>query len=610
MSLTQITTGGVDENINIDSNTLKVDGTNNRVGIGTAAPTRDLEVSKAGSAFIRAINTTNSVNIDVLAGTSAAFVGPQSNHPLAFQTNNTERLRIDSAGRLLVGTTTEGVSGGDNFTIGATNHAGMTIRSGTSNRGAIYFSDGTSGNAEYRGYIEYDQSADYMRFGTGAAERIRIDSSGMVDFQTGIFGDNPSDNFTLNGRTQPHYGFNLVPETGVPVGFSGYRGIAFATNGSERMRIDSLGNVGVGLTSPASKLHVKGGSLTVEHATPSTGTCQLNINSENNSQVTLTYDDQGSIVFGTASTPATQAGFSEKIRIDSSGNVGIGTDSPGQLLTIKKTGYQTQVSLISDTNESGAIYFGDTASTNRGVVLYDHGQDSLQLYTAASERMRIDSSGDVLIGTTSAFSGSSSTATGHRFESIGVVSHFRNSGTALYVGRQGNDGDLVSFRQAGSQEGSISVSGSTVSFNGGHLSRWSQLPGGAERTEILRGSVLSNLNEMCEWGEEDNEQLNRMKVSDVEGDKNVSGVFQAWDDDDDTYVNDFYCAMTGDFVIRIAQGTTVARGDLLMSAGDGTAKPQDDDIVRSKTIAKVTSTTVSTTYSDNSYCVPCVLMAC
>ena len=38
MGLTQITTGGVDDNINIDSNTLKVDGTNNRVGIGTAAP--------------------------------------------------------------------------------------------------------------------------------------------------------------------------------------------------------------------------------------------------------------------------------------------------------------------------------------------------------------------------------------------------------------------------------------------------------------------------------------------------------------------------------------------------------------------------------------------
>ena len=173
----------------------------------------------------------------------------------------------------------------------------------------------------------------------------------------------------------------------------------------------------------------------------------------------------------------------------------------------------------------------------------------------------------------------------------------RVNGTPMAVNRIDSDGNLINFRQEGTLEGSISVSSNTVSYNGGHLSRWSQLVGistniKSDRPTILRGSVLSNLDEMCEWGDENNEQLNRMKVSDVEGDRNVSGVFQDWDDDDDTYTNDFYCAMTGDFVIRIAQGTTVARGDLLMSAGDGTAKPQDDDIVRSKTIAKVTSTTV------------------
>ena len=99
-------------------------------------------------------------------------------------------------------------------------------------------------------------------------------------------------------------------------------------------------------------------------------------------------------------------------------------------------------------------------------------------------------------------------------------------------------------------------------------------------------------------------------MSSVEGDANVAGVFVNWDDDDEDYTADMNVAMTGDFVIRIAQGTTVARGDLLMSAGDGTAKPQGDDIVRSKTIAKVISTTVSATYGDGSYCVPCVLMAC
>jgi hypothetical protein len=120
---------------------------------------------------------------------------------------------------------------------------------------------------------------------------------------------------------------------------------------------------------------------------------------------------------------------------------------------------------------------------------------------------------------------------------------------------------------------------------------------------------MSNLDEMCEWGEEDNEQLNRTKVSDVEGDSNVAGVFVSTSFNDEGPF-DFYVGMTGDMVIRIAQGTTVARGDLLMSAGDGTAKPQGDDIIRSKTIAKVTSTHVSETYADGSYCVPCVLMAC
>jgi len=199
---------------------------------------------------------------------------------------------------------------------------------------------------------------------------------------------------------------------------------------------------------------------------------------------------------------------------------------------------------------------------------------------------------------------------GIRFPSYGAGEFTRNQGALLALNRLTTDGDLIDFYRNGVSQGNIRVNSGTVSLNGAHLSRWSQLPGGADRTEILRGSILSNLDEMCEWGEEDNEQLNRMKVSDVEGDRNISGVFESWDDEDDTYTNDFYCAMTGDFVIRIAQGTTVARGDLLMSAGDGTSKPQDDDIIRSKTIAKVTSTNVSETYADGSYCVPCVLMAC
>jgi hypothetical protein len=231
--------------------------------------------------------------------------------------------------------------------------------------------------------------------------------------------------------------------------------------------------------------------------------------------------------------------------------------------------------------------------------------------SSPTERMRINNGGDVLIAQSSTNApGVGNTTSGIAFQASGLACLSQSGATVLYVNRSTSDGTIVSLRQDGTEEGTISVSGTTVSYNGAHLSRWSQLPGGAERTEILRGTILSNIDEMCEWPNEENEQLNRMKVSDVEGDPNVSGVFQGWDDDDDTYTDDFYCAMTGDFIIRIAEGVTVQRGDLLMSAGNGTAKPQGDDIVRSKTIAKATSTHVTCTYNDGSYCLPCVLMAC
>ena len=216
---------------------------------------------------------------------------------------------------------------------------------------------------------------------------------------------------------------------------------------------------------------------------------------------------------------------------------------------------------------------------------------------------------------------------------------FQRAGSTVgYFNRNTNDGLLISFYGTGTQEGTISISGTTVSYNGGHLSRWSQLADNTKDTSIVKGTVMTNLDQMAVWTHaakevgddildvdgnvigqeteaqdawtEDNEQLNCMAVSSVEGDPNVAGVFVNWDEDDTDFVNDMNVAMTGDMVIRIAQGVTVARGDLLMSAGDGTAKPQGDDIVRSKTIAKVTSTNVSHTYDDGSFLVPCVLMAC
>jgi hypothetical protein len=383
-------------------------------------------------------------------------------------------------------------------------------------------------------------------------------------------------------------------------------------------------------------------------------------------------DTNTGIFFPAADTIAFGEGGAEAMRIDSSGNVGIGTSTTTDAgvtittnvtrdnfwnakLALQSTGASNYPTLLfsgcSATNRYGAIVQTASTSGNDGnqiaaaieflnstatacnIVFSTSGNFGT---TGATERARITSDGYLLLGKTAKNNTDNGLWAGNStYEFFLCNTRTDGNGSVLYINRQGSDGILAEFRQADAAEGNISVSGTTVSYNGGHLSRWAQMPGTKDDT-LLKGTVMSNLDEMnvyiaptTYWTEEDelpegvnvgdvkvetheveNEQLNNVKVSDVEGDANVAGVFVNWSHDEQHNVDEINMAMTGDMIIRIAQGVVVQKGDLLMSAGDGTAKPQDDDIVRSKTVAKVTSNHVTCTYADGSYCVPCVLMAC
>jgi hypothetical protein len=402
--------------------------------------------------------------------------------------------------------------------------------------------------------------------------------------------------------------------------------IAFAEGGVESMRIDSSGNVGIGTSSPQGAF---GRSLHL-YNDANTGTVASNtylaVESVNrNAVIELSgssiatnrvnfSDTLGTAVAGVGSGISDSnlffatGGSTERMRIDSSGNVGIGTSSPTQKLQV--AGNQ----LLANPGSAVFTYFDSTSnsigrkSTGELALTVAAGSPTV-FVNDTTESMRIDSSGNLLVGKTST-----------NFSDVGVLlsktsNEFTVSGAkVMAINRRADDGVLIEFFQESTGEGNISVSGTTVSYNGGHLSRWAQTTAPKDDT-LVKGTVLSNLDEMnvytdADGNPVDNEQLNKVKVSDVEGDANVAGVFVNWTHDDQHDVDEINMAMTGDMIIRIAQGTTVARGDLLMSAGDGTAKPQGDDIVRAKTVAKVTSTHVTCTYADGSYCVPCVLMAC
>lgn len=356
-------------------------------------------------------------------------------------------------------------------------------------------------------------------------------------------------------------------------------------------------------------------------------------NADNDGWITLAFFDQTNDEWEVRSSviqAVDSAGVSIKtddgtarLTIADDGNVGIGTSSPSYPLDVKMDGSGGSVTAriyndgttssddaslrigIAGTTAESKILFGDGGSGTVGRVSYDHNTDTVAIHTNSAEAMRIDGSQNIMFRTTDT-NPATNNVEGH---AIGATAEFSRSGSNPVDINRVADGTLIVFRGQGSSEGNISVSGTTVSYNGGHLSRWSQTADNS-RIDLLKGTVMTNLDQMAVWGDEENEQLNCMDISSVEGDANVAGAFVNWDEDDQQYTSDMNVAMTGDFIIRIAENTTVERGDLLMSAGDGTAKPQGDDIVRSKTIAKVTSTHVTCTYPDGSYCVPCVLMAC
>ncbi len=320
------------------------------------------------------------------------------------------------------------------------------------------------------------------------------------------------------------------------------------------------------------------------------------INATTTNGVVIQPDNSGSLQL------ATNSGTTA-LTIDTSQNVGIGTASPTTKLQVKDAG-TPRFSIIDTTNNvETQLLSDDTAGyigtqTNHPMIFVSN----------VSERMRIDSSGNVLVGKTSA----SGAVAGVQLEPSGLTTLVRSGGVVLQINRLTNDGNLIDFYQDTALEGNISVSGSTVSYNGGHLSRWSQWQNETGKPNVYRGSVLESVDAMCEWEKDGqplpNEQATKTIVSTTLASKAVAGVFDRYDEDDENNPYDFYVAQSGDFVIRIAQGVTVQNGDLLESAGDGTAKPQTDDICRSSTIAKVTSNHVSATYEDGSYCVPCILM--
>ena len=318
-----------------------------------------------------------------------------------------ERLRIDSSGRVLIGTTTEGYVSADDLTVATTGSTGITIRSGTGSLGTIAYSDGTSGDAEYRGYLQYAHDVDALKIGTAGAEKLRINNTGRVLIgHTAPSGDLHGPQ-TTTGRSPfiQQHGANASSAGAALISWSASSGAYY----SPVLYLGRSGSATKGTNGAISQGHtfgsivfsgddgtdfVKGAMITAE----SDGTPGNN-------------DMPGRLEFHT--TPDGAQVPVERLRIDRIGRVMIGTtsaDSVGsvdQNVVIGSTTNAEEVALtlnvMEGTNnrriklflddDDGVFGLDSTAST---------GVPDFVVRMATSEKFRITQSGKVLLNSASA----------------------------------------------------------------------------------------------------------------------------------------------------------------------------------------------------------------
>jgi hypothetical protein len=203
--------------------------------------------------------------------------------------------------------------------------------------------------------------------------------------------------------------------------------IAFSEGGVESMRINSSGNVGIGTDTPLSKLEVNGGAAnTYVRIVDTRATYPTYIGAE-----------QGSTVFG-------RWGLAESMRIDSSGNVGIGTSSPNEKLQVNgailSTGSLSAVrtsaaSMDFLSGNTRFISMGADGSTKGGFIFYN------STNAAVTEAARIDSSGRLLVGTTS--------TTGIAGNGVKITSNAVGSTSTVALTLEGTGGDFYALKCVG-----------------------------------------------------------------------------------------------------------------------------------------------------------------
>ena len=404
--------GDVGIGTNSPDGKLHVQGTNSGVFIDTSTAYTPLIKASGTLSDLKLSSIGNGGNLILEADCTTASI-------IQFNNGGSERMRIDSSGRVGIGVTNPDSydSNADNLVIGSTganDKNGITIVGGdTDGRGAIYFADTTQNSA---GFITYLHTSNSMLFGTSDSTALTIDSSGNSTFNGNVTLSQPTNgsDAILNLTSKSTAGNSRTSSIEYD---ADNEYMYFKNAGTTVATMTSAGNVGIGTTSPDYDLEVYGTDAQIFAHYPSNSRGGIMALSSQRVAFTTT-GDTDDLVFGyNSSTSVSSANFVERMRIDnSSGNVGIGTTSPWLPLMLQRSGsstsagndasYRLCLSNPDQTNNNYALIGfidgdGQPGSGYMGLQFTDHSNNYGELVfgtrnsSGLTERMRITSGGDI-----------------------------------------------------------------------------------------------------------------------------------------------------------------------------------------------------------------------
>ena len=286
------------------------DDTNNRLGIGTSSPTTLLDVRGGfnvsdGTSTVRIVNSGG-----------VGLIGTLTTHPLAIRTDNTERMRITEIGNVGIGTSTPSIK--------------LQVETSVNGSDGIWARNANTGTSAY-GFVVAASGVGTVGVRAHSAAHGAWPNTSMLHSATGFTG-------------------------GLSIYQDGANPISLWTNATERMRITSTGNVGIGTTSPQVDLDVasKDAAGTVARIRLTNKDLSV-IDEQDLSEIQFynsdadgahisayikniaaeTFGRKGQLAFGVSTTNSTNA--VEALRIDENANIGIGTTSPTSRLTVLNT---------------------------------------------------------------------------------------------------------------------------------------------------------------------------------------------------------------------------------------------------------------------------------